>query len=34
VDPGYASALGVTLFGIVFIISIFQVRLMYLQAGE
>lgn len=34
VDPGYASALGVTLFGVVFVVSFFQVRLMYMEAGE
>lgn len=34
VDPGYASALGVTLFGLVFVASIAQVRIMYLQSAE
>ena len=34
VDPGYASALGIILFGIVFIVSIGQVRIMYSQSKE
>ena len=34
VDPGYASALGIALFALVFVISIFQVRLMYMQSGD
>jgi raffinose/stachyose/melibiose transport system permease protein len=33
VDPGYASAMGITLFGLVFAASFLQVRLMYQQAG-
>ncbi len=33
VDPGYASALGITLFALVFVFSFAQVRIMYQQAG-
>jgi ABC-type sugar transport system permease subunit len=34
VDPGYASALGIVLFGLVFVASIGQVRIMYAQSRE
>jgi len=34
VDPGYASAMGLALFVLVFFASIFQVRIMYLQSKE
>jgi raffinose/stachyose/melibiose transport system permease protein len=33
-NGGYGSAMGVVLFGLVFLISFFQVRLMYLQSAE
>jgi ABC-type sugar transport system permease subunit len=34
IEPGYASALGVALFAIVLVVSVFQVRWMYSNASE